>query len=91
MFSILQHNTFADYRRHIIILAFTEGLKSDVVGNQHSSAKQVIETDVYFNNDLNIIGSFVLSIKHEEAEVQILLCSPSTGRNCCFQFISPVL
>lgn len=34
-----------------------------------------------FNIDLNIIGSFVLSIKHEEAEVQILLCSPSVNKN----------
>lgn len=35
----------------------------------------------YFNIDLNIVGSFVLSIKHEEAEVQILLCSPSVNKN----------
>lgn len=47
-------------------------------------AKQVLEKDAYFNDDLNIIGSFVVSIKHEEAEVQILLCSPSTGKRFFF-------
>lgn len=33
-----------------------------------------------FGSYLNIIVSFVFSIEHEEAEVQILLCSPSRNR-----------
>ncbi len=33
-----------------------------------------------FYTYLNIICSFVLSIEHEEAEIQILLCSPSKNR-----------